>query len=153
MRAWAYTEGEDLRAGKVRAVHLHEVLALEEQYTMSGNVVTRSIRAHWLAKADPPRLGQMLSLHIPGQRVLVSVSRVSTSCGCCPRGAVCLVYMREVRTAMRIRKECRCCETPQWAQVDEWVSPTNPRELAASDGAHVRREMTGILELFNKRRK
>lgn len=150
MRAYAYAEGEDLRVGVVRPVHMPEMLAIEEQYVPSRNTVTRAARIHWLDKGNPPVKGQLLSLHLPGQRVLVCVSRVSRSCGCCPKGAVALVYVREVRTAMRMYKECRCTTTPQWAQTDEWLSPSDPRQLSAVDGGHARREMSGILGLFQK---
>ena len=146
-----YREGEDEIHGRVRAVHLHELLALEEQYVPTNGVIDRAIRAHWPGQSVPPLIGAMVSLHVPGQRVLVRVTRVARSCNCCVRGACALVYMREMPETRRLQMECECTTKVGWSDADKWHMPTDPRRKTASDGGHAQREMSGILGLFRRK--
>lgn len=152
--SWEFKEGDDLHFGYVRAVHLPELVSLEEQFFLesSGEAGARCLRAQWRRRAEAPAPGAYLSLHLPGRRVLLEVKAVRRSCDCCRRSAATQVFLFEERRARQAPSACECARGILWSPATRWREADAPPGHAASDGGHARREMSGVLDLFRKRK-
>ncbi len=81
-----YREGSQTDFGKLRVVHISDLLTIETQVSIEDEAVAYGMRLGW--RRGPPPLTELISLHLPQCKILVRVTRVTRTCVCCAHGIV-----------------------------------------------------------------
>jgi len=114
-----YKEGVCAEFGRVRPVHLSDLLSIERRLEIHGKTATAAMRLAWAGKSPAPAVGEYLSLHHRTGKTLVFVVRSSVSCRCCP-GAVVFLHIGEVEGVLRHPEVCACSSGSEWAESAAW---------------------------------
>jgi len=117
-----YREGTCPEFGRVRPVHLHDVVAIERRTEVRESIVTMITRLAWNAKSlSVPKIADYISLHEAGGKTLYVVERVSRSCVCCPERSLLFLHVATVEGVVPQSRLCECATKRHWHESMAWA--------------------------------
>lgn len=118
-----FREGSCPEFGRVRPVHLDELVSMEHRLEVRDYDVVSMMRLGWAPKRlTLPKAGEYLSLHMRTGKYLVEVDRVHKSCVCCS-GAMTFVHATNVSGVAPQDKACQCASSRTWRDSAAWSNP------------------------------
>jgi hypothetical protein len=117
-----FREGVDPDFGRVRPVHVTDVLHIERRTEVRESTLTMMTRLAWNAKSlSVPKVADYVSLHeVDGKRLYV-VDRLSRSCVCCPQRSLLFLHVTPVEGVAPQNRLCECATKKHWHQSMAWA--------------------------------
>ena len=145
VNALQYREGAVENFGRLRIIHLGDLLTVETQVTIADKALVYGMRLGW-KRAAPPLTGELVSLHLPQSKLLVRVTKVTRTCLCCARGIVYL-HVEQVPGIIADPRVCDCAVKRPMETVGKWrdiagevACPRKNRAMLANVAEIIRRK-------------